>query len=81
MFDKSTDDSLTFGTDKFVTTEPEGWDFSVPNIYHANKQPVTACDVSNSPYRGNIYVQWSDQRNGADNTDIFFIKSTDKRQT
>ena len=76
MFDKSTDGGLTFGSDRFVASEPGGWDFGVPGIYRCNGLPVTACDVSNSPYRGTVYVLWSDQRNGADDTDVFLAKST-----
>ena len=77
MFDKSLDGGSTFGRDIFVTDQPGGWDFAISGIYRANGMPITACDISNSNYRGNIYINWSDQRNGADNTDIFFIKSTD----
>jgi hypothetical protein len=77
MFDRSTDGGLTFGNDIFVTTQPGGWDFGVPGIYRCNGMPVTACDVSNSPYRGHVYVLWSDQRNGLGDTEVFLIKSTD----
>lgn len=77
MFDKSTDGGLTWGTDIFVSDIPGGWDFDVPGIYRCNGLPITACDTSQSPYRGNIYINWSDQRNGINNTDIFFVKSTD----
>ncbi len=77
MFDKSTDGGVTFGTDIFVTSQPGGWDFAIPGIYRANGMPITACDISMSPHRGSIYINWSDQRNGADNTDIFFTRSTD----
>lgn len=77
MFDKSTDGGLSWGTDKFVSNIPGGWDFDVPGIYRCNGLPITACDTSQSPYRGHIYINWSDQRNGIDNTDIFFVKSTD----
>lgn len=77
MFDKSTDGGVTFGTDRFVTTQPGGWDFNVAGIYRANGLPITVCDISNSPYRGTIYINWSDQRNGLTNTDVFLIKSTD----
>jgi hypothetical protein len=77
LFDKSLDGGSTFGRDIFVTSQPGGWDFSVDGIYRCNGLPVTACDISNSPFRGNIYVLWSDQRNGTDNTDVFIIKSTD----
>ena len=78
MFDRSTDGGQTFGNDIFVTSQPGGWAFNIPGIYRANGLPVTACDVSNSAYRGTVYVLWSDQRNGLDNTDVFLIKSTDR---
>jgi len=81
MFDKSTDGGVTFGADRFVTHQPGGWDFDVPGIYRCNGLPVTVCDVSTSPYRGTIYINWSDQRNGLNNTDVFLIKSTDGGNT
>ena len=77
MFDRSTDGGSTFGKDIFVANQPGGWDFGVPGIYRCNGLPVTACDVSRSKYRGSVYVLWSDQRNGIDNTDVFLAKSTD----
>ncbi|MGB9664993.1 MAG: T9SS type A sorting domain-containing protein [Ignavibacteria bacterium] len=81
VFDKSTDGGLTWGVDKIITSIPGGWDFNVPGIYRCNGLPITACDISNSPYRGTIYVNWSDQRNGTNNTDIFLVKSTDGGNT
>jgi len=82
VMDKSTDGGSTWLTeDKFVTSQPTGWDYGVPGIYRANGLPVTACDISNGPHRGNVYVNWSDQRNGAADTDIWFIKSTDGGNT
>jgi hypothetical protein len=81
MFDRSTDGGLTWGSDIFVTAQPGGWDFGVPGIYRCNGMPVTACDVSNSLHRGNIYVLWSDQRNGVGDTEVFLIKSTDGGST
>jgi hypothetical protein len=77
MFDKSTDGGATFGNDIFVSDQPGGWDFGIPGIYRANGMPITACDLSMSPFRGSIYISWSDQRYGADNTDLFFCRSTD----
>ncbi len=77
MFDKSTDGGVTFGSDRFVTDQPGGWDYDVPGIYRANGLPVTLCDTGRSPYRGTIYINWSDQRNGLNNTDVFLIRSTD----
>jgi hypothetical protein len=81
MFDKSVDGGITWGTDKFVTLHPGGWDFDVPGIYRANGLPVTVCDTSWSSTRGNVYVLWGDQRYGTDNSDVFIIKSTNQGQT
>jgi len=81
MFDKSLDGGKTFGTDIFVTDQPGGWAFQIPGISRCNGMPVTACDISDSPYNGTIYVMWSDQRNGIHNTDVFLIKSTDGGKT
>jgi len=39
--------------------------------------PVTDCDLSGGAFNGNIYINWSDQRNGTDNTDIWLVKSSD----
>jgi len=81
MFDKSTDGGVTFGNDIFVSDQPGGWDISVPGISRCNGMPITVCDTSNSPFRGTIYVNWADQRNGINNTDIFLKKSTDGGNT
>jgi hypothetical protein len=76
-FDKSVDGGKTFTTDKILSDMPGGWVFSIPEIYRCNGLPFTACDISNSAYKGNIYVMWSDQRNGTNNTDVFLMKSSD----
>jgi hypothetical protein len=81
MFDKSTDGGVNFGTDIFVTTQPGGWVFDLDGIYRCNGLPITVCDVSHGPHRGTIYVVWSDQRAGIDDTDVFLIKSTDGGET
>jgi hypothetical protein len=81
MFDRSTDGGATWGRDVSIAPQPGGWDFAVPGISRCNGLPVTACDVSSSPFRGRIYVLWSDQRNGLENTDIFCVRSTDGGNT
>jgi hypothetical protein len=43
--------------------------------------PITACDLSQGPNRGTIYINWSDQRNGGDDTDVWLSKSTDGGET
>jgi hypothetical protein len=75
---RSLDEGNTWlDTNIFVTDIPEGWDYTISGITRANGLPVTCCDLSNGPYRGNIYINWSDQRNGPDDTDIWFVKSAD----
>ena len=81
VFDKSLDGGQTWGQDIFVSDMPGGWDFEVSGIYRCNGLPITMCDISNSPYRGNVYVVWSDQRNGATDTDIFMARSTNGGNT
>lgn len=81
-FDKSLDSGKTWlKKDILVTDMPGGWDFSVPGFQRCNGMPVTECDISDSVYKGTIYINWADQRNGSDNTDIWIAKSTDKGNT
>jgi hypothetical protein len=82
VFDKSTDGGNTWmATDKIIGPMPGGWAFNVPGIYRTDGLPITVCDVSNGPNRGTIYVNWSDQRNGTTDTDIWLSKSTDGGNT
>lgn len=78
FFDRSTDGGTTWlNNDIFVSTQPGGWDYAIPGIYRCNGLPVTRCDISGGPYNGTIYINWTDQRNGEDNTDVFIAKSND----
>jgi hypothetical protein len=78
VFNRSLDQGETWmDTNIFVSDIPGGWDYSIPGIYRTNGLPIACCDLSNSHYRGNIYINWSDQRNGFTDTDIWFIKSSD----
>lgn len=77
FFDRSDDDGLTWGKDKIIANQPEGWTIDIPGIPRCNGMPITEVDLSQGPYRGNIYVNWGDQRNGTDDTDIWIISSSD----
>ena len=82
VFDKSLDGGETWlDNDIFVADIPGGWDYDIPGISRSNGLPVTVCDHSGGDYNGNIYINWSDQRNGADDTDVWFVKSTDGGET
>lgn len=76
-FDRSDDGGISFGTDQIISDQPGGWDFDIPGHSRCNGMPFTVCDNSESDYSGNIYVLWSDQRNGTANTDIFLLRSED----
>jgi len=81
MFDKSTDGGNTFGKDIFVNKQIGGWDYNIPGINRCNGMPVTACDVSNGPYKGNIYIMWGELKPKTNNADVYIAKSTDKGET
>ena len=60
-----------------IADQKMGWVLDIPGIYRCNGLPVTVCDLSQSEYRGNIYMNWADQRNGEENTDIWLKRSSD----
>jgi hypothetical protein len=83
VFDRSLDQGQTWlDEDIFISDQPGGWDYNVSGIYRCNGLPVTCCDLStNSPHKGTIYVNWTDQRNGDSNPDVWIAKSADGGDT
>jgi len=82
VFSSSADGGLTWPAENVLVSDfPGGWDYNIAGIYRCDGMPVTCCDLSNGPYRGRIYVNWSDQRNGEMDTDIFLASSDDGGQT
>lgn len=82
VFDRSLDQGDTWlNEDIFVDPFPGGWDFNIPGISRCNGMPITVCDLSGGDHHGNIYINWSDQRNGTDDTDVWMVKSTDGGDT
>jgi len=81
-FNKSMDGGKTWAAhQKNITPITGGWDYDVHGINRCDGLPATLCDVSNGPHSGTIYVNWSDQRNGSDNTDVWLVKSADEGET
>lgn len=72
-FDRSTDAGLTWGEDQVISDQPGGWAFSIPGLYRANGLPTTKADFSPGPYRGRVYVLWTDWRHG--DADVFLLYS------
>lgn len=81
-FDRSYDKGITWlEKDIVAADQPGGWNYDVPGINRCNGLPVTVCDVSDGPHAGTIYINWTDQRNGEDDTDVWMVKSTDQGTT
>ncbi|HEY4800909.1 MAG TPA: T9SS type A sorting domain-containing protein [Bacteroidia bacterium] len=82
VFNKSLDDGNTWlPQETFVTAVPGGWDYNISGLQRCNGLPITLCDLSNGPNRGTIYINWTDQRNGTTDTDVWLIKSSDGGNT
>lgn len=83
VFDRSLDGGETWlEEDIFISDQRGGWDYNVPGIMRCNGLPVTCCDISAaSTNKGTIYVNWTDQRNGTQNPDVWLAKSTDGGDT
>jgi len=70
FFNRSTNAGVTWlENDIIVSQQIGGW-------AQYNFSPVSDCDISNSPYNGNIYICFADQKNGVNDRDIWVTKST-----
>ena len=82
VFDRSTDGGNTWlDNDIHVSDHPGGWDFEIPGISRSNGLPFMVCDLSGGPHHGNIYINWADQRNGKNDTDVWLVVSEDSGNT
>jgi hypothetical protein len=80
--DKSMDGGITWLKDDIeVMQQPNGWSYDIPGIDRSNGMPNMKCDYSKGKNRGNLYICWSDQKNGADDTDVWMISSNDNGKT
>ncbi len=73
--DKSIDGGVSFGTDKVIARQVNGWDIPVKHIFRANGMPFMLCNNRNSKFKDRIYVNWADTRNG--DADVFIKYSDD----
>jgi Secretion system C-terminal sorting domain len=82
VFNKSLDNGVTWLPHETpVTSMPGGWDYNIAGLQRCNGLPQTLCDLSGGPNNGTIYVNWTDQRNGSTDTDVWLVKSTDGGST
>ena len=77
FFNKSTDHGDTWLSNPvYVGDQPGGWDYTIAGLTRCNGLPVTDCDISGGAYNGNIYINFTDQRNGTTDTDVWIYRST-----
>ena len=78
----SKDGGATWQTeDQEIANQFGGWSFNIPGIYRMNGFPSLQMDVSQSKYRGRLYLSWSDQKNGEKDTDVWLKYSDDLGRT
>ena len=66
---------LWLSNDIVVAEQAGGWDLNIPGHDRSNGMPTIVTDVSKKPFRGSLYITWADQKNGEDDTDIWFTRS------
>lgn len=63
--------------EKILEPQFGGWDLKVEGMYRANGLPILKSDISGGENHGTLYLNWADQREGEENTDIWLMKSDD----
>ena len=67
---------LWLSNDITVGQQPGGWRMAMEGHASTSGHPVLMIDQSKSMYQGCLYLMWADQRNGENNTDVWFMRST-----
>lgn len=68
--------------ERLIQTQPIGWSYDIPGISRCNGMPFIDVDRSKkSKHYGRIFVNWSDQRNGTNDTDVWISYSDDYGKT
>lgn len=85
-FSKSLDGGVTWSTAFRALDNIRGIRTSgVPENMRVNSFPSMACDVSNGPHRGTLYIVWTNHGvpgvNTGNDIDVYMMKSTDKGTT
>ncbi len=77
FFDRSYDGGDTWlRNDLPIAEQAGGWDMNIPGLSRCNGLPVLVIDNSKTSFRNNLYLLWADQKNGENDTDIWFMSSS-----
>jgi hypothetical protein len=67
---------LWLTNDIAVGPQHGGWSMKVPGYERCSGMPVLTINQGKSPAQGSLFLVWADQRNGENDTDIWFMRST-----
>lgn len=67
--------SLWLSNDIPVADQIGSRQLAIPGHPRCNGMPALVTDISKGPFRGSLYLVWADQRNGENDTDIWFTRS------
>lgn len=73
--DRSLSHNMWLENDIEINTITPGWKQQVGGHPFVAHVPQLLIDQSKGAYRGCLYLSWSDQRNGQDDTDVWFSRS------
>ncbi len=74
--DRSFDNGdMWLSNDIEIGSQPGGWNMKIPGHDRSNGFPILQIDRSKKQSAGLLYLVWADQRNGTDDTDVWFIRS------
>ncbi|MCB9251673.1 MAG: exo-alpha-sialidase [Flavobacteriales bacterium] len=59
-FDRSIDGGVTFGKDKVIAKQQQGWSLDFDKIYRSNGLPFLVADHSRGKYRNRLYLIWGE---------------------
>jgi len=80
--DKSSDGGKSWlPNDIEVVDQFGGWALTIPGINRCNGMPILGIDRSGGSDDGNLYINWSDQMNGKNDTDVWLVRSEDGGKT
>ncbi|MCW5911003.1 MAG: exo-alpha-sialidase [Cyclobacteriaceae bacterium] len=79
FMDRSFDGGTTWLTnDLGITKQEGGWSLNIPGFRRTHGMPVLVVDNSKGRLNGSIYLVWAGQQNSEDDTDIWFMRSTNQ---
>ncbi|MEJ0057543.1 MAG: sialidase family protein [Bacteroidota bacterium] len=76
--DRSYDGETWLSSDLAVTKQTGGWSLNIPGVGRSNGRPMLAVNVSPTRALGTLYLSYADQKNGENDTDVWFLRSVNR---